>query len=124
MKLNEHLENITIHKRELNEEELKTYSPFMISRFVSMSEIFLPYVNEINRFVLSPETHLRFMQGILPRRKMYFKYLSNKKKKDNFKIECLKRYFEISSREANEYLEILTNEQLKYITKKFHFLEK
>lgn len=123
MKLFDHIDNISLHKRSLNEDELKSYSPYMINRFVSMSEMFLPMVNVLNQFDIPKDVHNRFMQGFIPKRKQYFKYISSKKDNKSHEIECLQKYFEVGLSEAEGYLDILTAVQLKDIVDKFKSLK-
>lgn len=123
MKLFDHIDNVSLHKRELTEDELKSYSPYMINRFVSMSEMFLPMVNILNQFDIPKDVHNRFMQGFIPKRKQYFKYISSKKDNKSYEIECLQKYFEVGLNEAEGYLDILTAVQLKDIVDKFKSLK-
>ena len=46
-----------------------------------------------------------------------------KKKEDlTYEIDCLQKYFEIGPKEASEYINILSDEELKFITDKFKTL--
>lgn len=119
MNLFEHLDGLTIHKKEFdpnNDEQKKSYEPFMINRFVSMIDVYIPIINEINKYPNVPkETHYRFLQKTLPKRKQFFKYI---KKKKDVTIEEKKKvmeYYECSMREAEMYVNQLSDEQIKNI---------
>lgn len=124
MKLFDHLNNITEQKKPVSEDDLKTYDNYMINRFVSMTEHYLPFVAEVNQYELPKDLHQTFMMAILPKRKQYFKYIKRSKKDDNkFELECLMRYYQVGPREARQYYNDLTDEQLKSIVERFHFLK-
>lgn len=116
MDLFEYLSSVTDKKRELDEDELKGYPVYMINRFVSMVDMYLPIVAELNQYQLDPFTHHQFMLAFLPKRRQYFKYI--KKNKEDVKESTRKAvmdYFQVGPRDANHYLEILTDKQAKEI---------
>jgi hypothetical protein len=123
MKLYDHLDNISVGKRILSEEELKSYSPFMINKFVASSDLFLPVVEQINHYNLPKDAHQRFMQGIIPKRKQYFKYIKAKKTNDEFALRCIKLEYEVGDKEASQYIDMLTEEQINFIVDKYHYLQ-
>jgi len=103
-----------------NDEIRKEYSQFMINRFVSMTDIFVPVVNQINRFQNIPNhIHYEFFRSFLPKRKQFFKYIKKEKEINNEQKECIKKYYEIGEKELPGYLEILTKEQIEKIVKKY-----
>lgn len=119
MELFDYLNNITTTKEPLSDEDLKGYSPYMINRFVSMCDIYLPFVAEVNKYDLPADVHHRLMQCQLPKRKQFFKYIKNKKDTKAHEIDCLCKYFEIGKREALEYLHILKDNEVQIIVDKF-----
>ena len=99
-----------------NEEVRKGYQPFMINRFISMTEVFTQVVNEINRFSDIPkETHFRYFFSVLPKRRQFFNYI--KKPKDLSRDEKLviANYFEVGLSDAERYINILSEEEIKEI---------
>ena len=118
----EHLENLTNNKKMLdvtNPEEVSSYDPYIINRFVSMCEMYLPLINEVNQYQIPKDVHYRYLFSTLPKRKQFFKYLKKKKDVDKDAKEKIAKYFECSFREAEIYAEILQEEQIKEIEKKF-----
>ncbi len=123
MKLFDHIDNVTLKKNDLTEDEMKTYSPYMMNRFISMIDMYLPIINQLNQYDLPKDTHNTFLKSFLPKRKQYIKYISSKKDNKSYDLECLEKYFEVGRRDAEHFLSILSDEQLKEITDKFKTLK-
>ena len=113
----DYLNNICVDKLSITNDDTD-YTPYMINRFVSMSHLYVPMVNEINKYQLPSTVHNEYMCSVLPKRKQYFKYLKKPKEDKNYtkNIECLCRYYEIGKKEAELYLDMLSKEQIKEIT--------
>ncbi len=122
MKLFDHLNNISVDKRILSDEELKSYSPFMINKFVASSDLFLPLVEQINHYNIPKDAHQRFMQGFIPKRKQYFKFIKGKNT-DEFTLKCIKLEYEVGNNEATQYLDMLSEEEVEFIVNKYHYLK-
>jgi len=92
----------------LSESEKKTWSTFMIHRFLSMNMNFTDVVNEIQRYNLLPEEVYRVYIDILPKGKQWLKYIKNKKKIEypEWLINIVKEYYEISKCESLDYIEL------------------
>ena len=92
----------------LSESEKKTWSSFMIHRFLSMNMNFTDVVNEIQRYNLLPEEVYRVYIDILPKGKQWLKYIKNKKKIEypEWLINIVKEYYEISKCESLDYIEL------------------
>jgi|TARA_B110000263_G_C14971097_1_gene357065 hypothetical protein len=106
----------------LTESDKKTWSNYMIHRFISMKSDWIEVANEIQRYwELKPKTIYQFYTNILPRGRTFLRYVKSKKKSkvEKWAMEHLKDYFECSSREVEENLELLTKEQVVYIIMKY-----
>lgn len=124
LSLFEHLNNLTENKIEydpMNDVQTKEYEPYMINRFVSMCDFYLPLVNEINKYDFPKATHYKYFLSSLPKRKQFFKYISKGKDVNKKDKEKIAEYFECSTRESEMYLEILSDEQIKTIVQKFEY---
>jgi hypothetical protein len=125
MDLFEHLGNLTEKKVPFdlkNDEQSKSYAPYLINRFVSMSESFLLLANEINKYPdLSKESHYNFYLTSLPKRRQYFKYIKKTKEISEEDMKYVAEFFEITNRDAEHYIKILTEEQIKEIVKKYRY---
>ena len=122
MHLFDYLSSVTDKKRELDEDELNGYPTYMMNRFVSMVDMYLPVIAELNLYQLDPATHHRFLSAFLPKRKQYFSYI--KKNKEDVKQstrEAIMKYFQVGPRDANLYLELLTDKQAKEIEDLFRY---
>ena len=119
MSLFDHLNALTLTKDDFdlnNDEQSKSYNNFMINRFVSMAEMYIPIVNEINRYELPKDVHYNYYKAVMPKRKQYFKYMKQKVDVDEKTRELLCEYFKCACGELEHHLKILTKEQIKTIT--------
>jgi hypothetical protein len=106
----------------LTKSDKKTWSNYMIHRFISMKSDWIEVVNEIQRYwELKPKNLYQFYIDVLPRGRTFLRYVKSKKKSkvEKWAMEHLKDYFECSTREVEEYLELLTKEQVVYILMKY-----
>ena len=101
----------------------KKFSAFMVNRYLSMSEDFLPFVNYFQKYtteVMPAKSVYQFYCNLLPKKKTYLKYLTgNKYKIDDAVYECLVKYFEVSKKQALEYYRLMDKKDLKLLLKKF-----
>lgn len=125
MKIFDILKKITQTKENINfdnEEIDKAYDIYMLNRFISMSRIFLPLVNQINKFSNLPKhIHYEFFRSTLPKRYQFFKYIKKGKDANKHEKECIMRYYEVGKKEADLYVDLLTEEQIKKIVNKFKY---
>jgi hypothetical protein len=123
LKLFDHLNNLTVNKVEYdsdNDEQVKTYQPYMINRFISMSELYLPIVNQINKcHNLPKEAHYTYFNTTLPKRRQYFKYVKKKVEISEEDRNLLCKYYKVGPRQVDEYINILTPEQIKIVVNKY-----
>jgi len=98
-----------------------SYSPYMIDKFVSMVNIFLPVANGMNKCHSLPKhMHYEFYKNVLPKKYVKFNYIK-KQKEDDTAIECISKYYDISEREAKMYITMFTKDQIKQIVDKYDF---
>ena len=67
-----------------SEEEQKKFSPFMVNRYLSMNNDYLPIVNHFQKLTIEVMPHsavYKFYCSLLPNKKTYLRYLSGKKTK-------------------------------------------
>jgi len=125
MELFDYLNGLTHKKEEQNfedEEVSKGYFPYIISRWISMTEAFIPLVNEVNKYSDIPkQQHYNFFLTTIPKRKNFFEYIKKKKEVDDAEKKLVAHYFECSLKEAEEYCDILDNEQIKEIINIYRF---
>ena len=98
----------------LTESDKKTWSNYMIHRFISMKTDWIEVANEIQRYwELKPKNLYQFYTDILPKGRTFLRYTKSKKKSkvEKWAMKHLVDYFECSEREVEEHLELLTKEQ-------------
>ena len=94
----------------------------MVHRFLSMKSEWIEVVNEIQKYwEIKPKNLYQFYIDVLPRSRTFLRYTKSKKKSkvEKWAMEHLQDYFECSSREVEQHLEILTKEQVTAIIMKY-----
>ena len=111
----DHLNGITSLKTKwenLSEADRKTFSPYMINRFLSMNSGLTELVDELQKYtinVLSPREVYKLYSDLLPKEKSFFKYIKGNKedKYPDKLVNLVSKYYECSNKEAVEYIDIL-----------------
>ena len=123
----EHIKHITnvqspTYWEDITDADKKTWSNYMVHRFLSMKEDWLVVVNEIQKYwEIKPKNLYQFYIDILPRGRTFLRYVKSKKKSkvEKWAMEHLVDYFQCSTREVEEHLELLTKEQVTTIIMKY-----
>ena len=112
----------------LEEGDLKTWSNYMIHRFLSMNADWITTIADLQPYTerLKPEQLYLTLIGIIPKGRYYLKYIKGKKtdKYESWLVDLMKEDFQCSIKEAEEYCEILYatregRENIKYICEKY-----
>jgi len=92
----------------LTDGDKKTYSAYMVNRFLSMNIHQLPLVNEIQKYNIPDENHYLFYATTVPRGKQYNKYVKAAKetKYEEWLVDLVAKHYCVSQVEAISYLEI------------------
>lgn len=105
----------------LSVEDLKTWSNYMLNRFLSMKPEWVEIVATLQPLTetMEPREFYKTYTGILPKGKQYLRYIKGKRedKYESFLIDTLKTEYTCSTQQATEYAEILysTTEGKKFI---------
>lgn len=95
----------------LSDQDRKTWSNYMILRFLSMKYDWLPLISELQFLLqdLPPKQMYLALIDLLPKGREYLKYINGKKstKHPDWLVECMKKRFECTKKQAIDYLEIL-----------------
>jgi len=132
-KLFDHINAITTEQDpnyfdKLGEDDIKTWSNFMINRFLSMNPQWIELIAEILPLsqTLQPKEMYKLYIGVIPKGRYYLKYIKGKgeKKYEDFLVDLLKKEFNCSEVQANDYIEVLYStregrENIKYICEKY-----
>jgi hypothetical protein len=92
----------------LEEGDKRTYSAYMVNRFLSMNIHQLPLVNEIQKYSLPSDMHYLFFATTLPRGKQYNKYVKAAKetKYEEWLVTLMAKHYFVSEVEAMGYLDL------------------
>jgi hypothetical protein len=117
------MNQVLIYKKpwnEFSESDKKTFSPFILNRFLSMDSEFIEIVNGFQPYsigMLESKDVYGFYCKLLPKGKRFNKYIKGKKDKkyDSELIDLLCKHFQESKSHILSYLELINKEQLKCI---------
>ena len=103
-----------------DESDHKTFSPFIVNRWLSMDNDFLEIVNFFQKYsigLLESKDTYKWYCDVLPKGKRFNRYIKGKKqiKYDKELVETVCKYFEISKKECIEYIELMDKEQIKFL---------
>jgi len=119
------LREITEHKSCLDFDDpeiIKAYDIYMINRYLSMLEMFVPFVQDLNRSGVSKRVHYLFFKSLIPKGRYRFNYIKKSKDPDRMKkVKCVAKYFEVGYREAQMYIDQLPPEKVKEIIKMYSY---
>ena len=95
---------------EISDEDKKTWSNYMINRFLSMKSDWIDLVNEIQKYPLEPKELYKVYTSILPKKKQWLRYIKGDKKMDYPKwvYEIVAKDMQVSMREAVSAVETYT----------------
>ena len=128
----DHLANITWKKTpwsKLDEASQKTFSPYLINRWLSMNMDYIEIVDMFQQYTIGPLSKKHVYQlyfDFLPKQKSFNKYIKGKKQ-DKYNKELVKLiadHFQTARSEAEEYIGLLEKEQISSILKKYGKNEK
>ena len=111
----------------ISEEDKKTWSNYMVHRFLSMKPDWIEVVNKIQQYwELEPKSVYQFYTNILPRGNTYLGYTKSKKKSkiEKWAMDILCDYFEESSENIEKTLDIMGKDVVYSIVSKYGVDEK
>ena len=127
----DHINHITSNQTKdywntLTESDKKTWSNYMINRFLSMKMEWTDFVNEIQKLKLAPHQLYLVYSNVLPKGKQYLKYIKKKKQTiyNTQVIQKVSEYFEISKSESEDYLNLLSKEQIRELVSLYGYTDK
>ena len=106
------LKEVTYNKTPWNNftnDQIKSFEPYMVNRFLSMNSDYLELVNYIQTIPYTEkEKYYRIYCDLLPKKQFWSKYIKSSTKQPNKDlIQYLTVYFECGSSEVMEYIELL-----------------
>ena len=115
----------------LDESERKTWSTYMVIRFLSMNPQWVELIAEIQPYLqMTPAVPSKAVYlvliGLIPKSKSYLKYMKPKKDGvyEKWLIQLVAKHYEVSLYEAEDYLDILYaskdgKEHIKDVARKY-----
>ena len=93
---------------EISDEDKKSWSNYMINRFLSMKSEWTDLVNEIQKYPLESKELYKVYTSILPKKKQWLRYIKGDKKMDYPKwvYEIVAKDMQVSMREAVSAVEM------------------
>ena len=87
---------------DISDEDKKSWSNYMVNRFLSMKMEWVEFVNEVQKYQLKPKELYKVYTDILPKKKQWLKYIKGDKsmKYPKWVYEIVAKHLEISLREA------------------------
>jgi len=110
----DHLANITWKKTDwnkLDEASQKSFSPYLINRWLSMNPDLIEIVDMFQQYTIGPLSKKHVYQlylDFLPKAKMFAKYIKGKKmdKYNKDLVNIIGQHYQIPKSEAEEYITI------------------
>ena len=93
---------------QISDDDKKSWSNFMINRFLSMKPEWIEFVNEVQKHPLKPKELYKVYIDILPKKKQWLRYIKGDKKMKYPKwvYEIVAKHLQCSMREANDAVEM------------------
>ncbi len=110
----------------LSDADKKSWSNFMVCRFLSMQPELIDAVNQVQKYsgVLSPKDFYKVLIAFVPKRRAFYPYIKSKSEKYNPQLlRLLSTHFQDSERNVLEYISILTKNDIYNIIKKYGYEE-
>ena len=93
---------------DISDEDKKSWSNYMVNRFLSMKMDWIDIVNEVQKYDLEPEIVYKLYTNIFPKGKQWLKYIKGDKKMKYPKwvYEIVSKHLQSSMREASDAVEM------------------
>ena len=113
----DHIKNITTNKGPYLGDE--GWNNWMINRYLSMDPDYCEVVNLVqkNTWQMKGEYLYNLYKDLIPQQYKFLKYIKASKKSDYNKddVDAVKTYFEVSEKQAREYIDMLPEDELRII---------
>lgn len=94
---------------EISDEDKKSWSNYMVNRFLSMNSDWMELVNELQKYNLQPKELYKLYTNILPKGKRWLRYMKGKNDMDypEWLINIVRNNDECSRKEAIQAIDML-----------------
>lgn len=118
MNIFDHIKNITTNKGPYLGDE--GWNNWMINRYLSMDQDYVEVVNIVqkNTWQMKGEYLYNLYKDLIPKQYKFLKYIKPTKKVEynQEEVDAVSTYFEVSKKQAKEYIDMLPKEELEEIT--------
>tara|TARA_Y100000356_G_C11014036_1_gene159822 strand:+ start:97 stop:519 length:423 start_codon:yes stop_codon:yes gene_type:complete len=119
------INQVLVHKKPWDsfpESDKKTFNAFIINRWLSMDIEFIEILNYFQKYsigTLEPKETYKLYCDVLPKGKRFNKYIKGKKSKKYNKelVNMLVNHYETSKLQVEEYIELLSKDEIISILK-------
>ena len=120
----DHIKGVTFRKtkwEELSEEDIKSWSNYMIALYFSMEPEFVEVINEFQTYsngTLSSKDYYKLLLDIFPKKSIFLKYIKSKHKME-IESEILSTFcnhFELGRNEVYSYIRFLKENNQNELT--------
>ena len=93
---------------DISDEDKKSWSNYMVNRFLSMKMDWIDIVNEVQKYDLEPKIVYKLYTNIFPKGKQWLKYIKGDKKMKYPKwvYEIVSKHLQCSMKEASDAVEM------------------
>ena len=93
---------------EISDEDKKSWSNYMVNRFLSMNADWMELVNELQKYNLQPKELYKLYTNVLPKGKQWLKYIKGRNQMEypNWLINIVANHMDVSKREAYDAIEM------------------
>ena len=109
----DHISAITSQQRsnywdDISDEDKKSWSNYMVNRFLSMKMEWIEFVNEVQKYPLKPKELYKVYTDMLPKKRQWLKYIKGDKemKYPKWVYEIVAKHLQISLREASDAVDM------------------
>ena len=93
---------------EISDEDRKSWSNYMVNRFLSMKMDWVELVNEVQKYPLKPKELYKVYTDILPKKRQWLKYIKGDKemKYPKWVYEIVTKHSQCSMRESSDAVDV------------------
>ena len=112
-----HINQYKTPVEKFTDKDWDVFNAYMVHRFLSMNKDYIEVVNYVQEFPPQEKVMIyNIYKEFIPKNNKWNKYIKSKTKQPNKDlVEHIKNYFECSSKEAREYINILGNQEVSRI---------
>lgn len=117
----DHINQVTQHKKKdywtsLSEADKKTFSVYMVNKFLSMNVEYVELINEIQTYNLQPKQLYDVLMDLLPKKKVWSKYIKGSTR-DEESVKILSEHYELGMRDVNFLLKLMSDDDVEILIK-------